>query len=98
MYFLFCDFISIFHRTIVGLCKMNYDSVAFKFRDEFSFSLEIFTQNGFVVKKDKIENCAGQDQVITIDQNSTVELTDSCDVVINVCATTTGFQKADVGK
>lgn len=57
-----------------------------------------FAQNGFNIRLDEINNCAGPDQVITIDSNSTIQLTPDCKLVIVGCVTTTGFEKADVGK
>lgn len=66
--------------------KLNFHSISF------------FAQNGFNIRLDEINNCAGPDQVITIDSNSTVKLTEDCKLVIVGCTTTTGFAKADVGK
>lgn len=94
----FCGgFTSILCWTIVGLCKTNKGFNEFKFRVEFSFH-SIFAQNGFNIRLNEINNCAGPDQVITIDSNSTIKLTEDCQLIIVGCTTTTGFAKADVGK
>lgn len=58
-----------------------------------------FTQNGgYNVRIDKIENCGGPQQILTIDPNTTVEMTEKCEIMTIGCSTTSGFQKALVRK
>lgn len=60
--------------------------------------MEFLPQNGYDVRIDSIENCGGPQQVLTIDPNTTVHMTNDCGVVVVGCSTSTGFQKAMVRK
>lgn len=44
----------------------------------------------------KVENCGGDKQVIKIDSNVTMSLSDKCEIVIKGCAETIGFETASV--
>lgn len=41
-----------------------------------------------------IENCGGQQQVVTIDTNYTAKFTSQCEVITSGCVRSTGFQNA----
>lgn len=51
-------------------------------------------QNGFKLRFNSIENCGGPDQVVSIDQNFTTDLSSTCIVTTNGCVTSKGFTKA----
>ncbi|XP_055612609.1 uncharacterized protein LOC129759231 [Uranotaenia lowii] len=51
---------------------------------------------GYELIINKIENCGGNDQVITIDPKSVVTLTKDCQVTSKSMVKTTGFSKADM--
>lgn len=58
-----------------------------------------FTQNGgYNVRIDQIENCGGPQQILMVDTNTTVEMTEKCEIITIGCSTTSGFQKALVRK
>lgn len=43
-----------------------------------------------------MEQCDGDDAVLTIGKDLSVQLTDNCDVIIKGCSETTGFKTAKV--
>lgn len=45
----------------------------------------------------KIENCGGDDQVVSVDKNVTFDLTKKCEIVVKGCGKTTGFKTMTVG-
>ncbi|XP_053672433.1 uncharacterized protein LOC128722777 [Anopheles nili] len=51
---------------------------------------------GFQLVINRIENCAGEGQIITIDPNSNVTLTEDCKVKSKATARTIGFQTAEM--
>lgn len=53
-------------------------------------------QSGLKLRMNKIENCGGDDQIITVDSNFTANLSPACVVTTNGCITSKGFTKAKV--
>lgn len=54
------------------------------------------SKNEYGIALKTIENCAGADQVIEIDTNSSVSLTENCELSLNMCVQTKGFETAMV--
>lgn len=53
-------------------------------------------QNGYGIKIKKIENRAGDRQVIKVDPNSTVSVNENCELSVNICVETIGFKTCKV--
>lgn len=43
-----------------------------------------------------IENCGGAKQVIKMDTNSSLSLSEKCELFVNICGETIGFKTAKV--
>lgn len=48
------------------------------------------------MKFNKINNCGGKNQVVTIDSNFTTSINKKCEVLNNGCITSKGFTEATV--
>lgn len=56
-----------------------------------------FQQQGHKLKVHYIKNCGDvANNIITVQENSTLTLTDDCEVIPNTCAETKGFKEAKV--
>lgn len=53
-------------------------------------------KNDYGIALKTIENCAGDQQVIQIDTNSSVSLSENCELLVNTCGQTKGFETAQV--
>lgn len=52
--------------------------------------------DGYTAELVKLENCGGDNPVVYIEKNATVWLTENCELVVNGCGWTTGFNSAEV--
>lgn len=52
--------------------------------------------DGYTAELVKLENCGGGNPVVYIETNATAWLTENCEVVVNGCGWTTGFNSAAV--
>lgn len=57
--------------------------------------MKIFSQQGHMLKVHFIKNCGDiKNRVITVQENSSLSLTNDCQVIPNTCAETIGFKTA----
>lgn len=58
--------------------------------------LNFLLKDGYKFRYNKIENCGGKDQVVTIDQNFTSSINKKCEVSTSGCVDSLGFKDAKV--
>lgn len=57
----------------------------------------MFLQQGHKLKVHYIKNCGDvENNIIKVQENSTIEVTDDCQIIPNACAETSGFTTANV--